>query len=94
MIMLEEGLRRQFKEGRLDQVAIETELTALHRQVNAQIEEWERLTCLVVVTCDDWQIENGFLTPTMKLKRSVVDDRYSKQLPVWAESRKQVVWYS
>ena len=94
VIMLAEDLRKQFKEGRLDRVGLETELTALHRQVNAQIEEWERLTCLVVVTCDDWQIDNGFLTPTMKLKRSVVDDRYGMQLPLWSESRKLVVWHS
>jgi long-subunit acyl-CoA synthetase (AMP-forming) len=94
VVMLAEGLRKQFKEGKLDQSVIETELAALHQQVNAQVEEWERLACLVVVTRDEWQIENGFLTPTMKLKRSVVDDHYGPQLPAWSESRKQVVWYS
>ena len=33
-------------------------------------------TSKLVVTADSWEIANGFLTPTMKLKRSVIEKRY------------------
>jgi long-chain acyl-CoA synthetase len=46
----------------------------------------------LVVINDDWTIENGFLTPTMKLKRNVVEERYHGQIEAWYAAKKPVVW--
>jgi long-subunit acyl-CoA synthetase (AMP-forming) len=91
LIMLSESLRKQLAQGRADKAAIEAALKRLLDNANAQIEEWERLAFLVVVN-DEWQIENGFLTPTMKLKRAAVEDRYTSFVDGWYAAKKPVLW--
>jgi long-subunit acyl-CoA synthetase (AMP-forming) len=93
LVQLAEALRKSLKSGSADKAAIDASLASLLEQVNRQVEEWERLACLVVVS-EEWQIENGFLTPTLKLKRSAIDDRYGGNLERWGESRQKVVWHA
>jgi long-subunit acyl-CoA synthetase (AMP-forming) len=90
MVQLSEALRKNIAASG-DRAAIDQALQQLLDRVNMQVEEWEKLACLVI-TAEEWQIENGFLTPTMKLKRSMIDDRYAKHMPRWAESGQKVVW--
>jgi long-subunit acyl-CoA synthetase (AMP-forming) len=70
---------------------IEQELKALLERVNAGLESHEQLDFLVVVK-DQWTMENGFLTPTMKIRRNVIEARYLPQLERWAQSRSPVIW--
>jgi long-chain acyl-CoA synthetase len=44
------------------------------------------------VVSDEWLPENGFLTPSLKIKRSKVEDAYSSYVPGWYSQRRQVVW--
>ena len=60
-------------------------------QVNSKVEAFERLQFPVVVK-DPWLIENGFLTPTMKIKRSVLEDTYGSKMDQWYCARQKVVW--
>lgn len=69
----------------------EAELDALLNTVNAKVEAFERLGFLVVVK-DPWAIENGFLTPTMKIKRSKIEDTYSPMSDAWYSKGQRVVW--
>ena len=69
----------------------EAELTALLDSVNQEVESFERLQFLVVVK-DPWAIENGFLTPTMKIKRSKIEDTYTPMSEGWYTAGKRVVW--
>jgi long-subunit acyl-CoA synthetase (AMP-forming) len=71
----------------------EGELERLLAEVNDEVEAFERLQFLVVVK-DPWQIENGFLTPTMKIKRSMLEDTYGPQMDDWYAAGKKVVWES
>lgn len=73
--------RQQLKQG----------LAALLEEVNASLARHEQLSCLVVVK-DVWAIENGFTTPTLKIKRNVVEATYQDQFENWSVSGKQVVW--
>ena len=66
-------------------------LEALLAQVNEQVEEYERLQFLAVVR-DEWDIANDFLTPTLKIKRNVVEAAYSDYLDEWYASGKKVIW--
>tara|TARA_R110002073_G_C9485029_1_gene580329 strand:- start:2618 stop:4294 length:1677 start_codon:yes stop_codon:yes gene_type:complete len=59
-------------------------------KVNAQLEAHERLQCLVVVS-EPWAIENGLLTPTLKLKRGELEKFYQSRMIEWAVAR-GVVW--
>lgn len=90
-VMLNESLRKQLANGTADKAAIVAGLTQLLQQINRDVEEWERLSCIVIAR-DEWAIDNGFLTPTMKLKRGAVDDNYGQDMAKWAETKEKVVW--
>ncbi|MBI6908653.1 AMP-binding protein [Pseudomonas palleroniana] len=60
-------------------------------QVNQALDKPERLRQLVVVK-DSWVVENGFLTPTLKIKRSVIESTYGAQLHAWSERGESILW--
>lgn len=60
-------------------------------QVNAGVESHEKLACLVLVR-ETWTIENGFLTPTLKIKRDAIERHYLAQAPAWQASGQAVIW--
>jgi long-subunit acyl-CoA synthetase (AMP-forming) len=90
LVMLSEHVRKELQKG-ADKKTVEAALEALLEQVNAQVEEYEALQFLLLVR-DEWQIENGFLTPTMKLKRGMVEDHYGPHVEGWYSARKRVIW--
>ncbi|HEY1075163.1 MAG TPA: AMP-binding protein, partial [Fontimonas sp.] len=59
-----------------DAEAPEAELEALLDEVNAALEDHEKLGFIVIVKTP-WTMENGTLTPTMKIRRSVIEARYA-----------------
>ena len=91
LVQLSEALREDQKKGSFDKSAVDAALKQLLSDVNGKVEAWERLACLVVAQ-DEWVIENGFLTPTMKIKRSMIDDTYGDQLEGWCESGEKIIW--
>ena len=73
--------------------SVELSLEDLLDRVNAQLEAHERLSFLVV-TPGPWTIANGLLTPTMKLKRNVLDLTYSKYFGEWTTASGPIVWHN
>jgi long-chain acyl-CoA synthetase len=69
------------------------ELERFLEQLNVGLEPQERLDYLVVVS-DPWTIENGMLTPTLKLRRNVIEERYLAHANAWRESGRKVIWAS
>jgi long-subunit acyl-CoA synthetase (AMP-forming) len=92
LVMLSETLRRRLKKDSspalIDEIT--ATLTELRKSVNKELEEHEHLQFLVVIK-DEWQIENGFLTPTLKLKRDVVEKHYAAQVDGWYAAGKPVI---
>ncbi|MCC2655836.1 MAG: AMP-binding acetyl-CoA synthetase [Panacagrimonas sp.] len=74
-----------------DRGPLERELADLLDEVNAELEPHEVLDFVAVVK-EQWTIENGFLTPTMKIKRDVIEKRYEPEIEGWASRRRKVVW--
>jgi long-chain acyl-CoA synthetase len=91
LLVLSEDLREKRKKGSFDKAAVDEELKTLFGQVNSKVEPWEKLACFVVMS-EPWEIENGFLTPTMKIKRAKIDDSYGDKLEGWVESGDKVIW--
>ncbi|MBU2879371.1 AMP-binding protein [Aliiglaciecola lipolytica] len=60
-------------------------------KVNANLESHQVLDRLVVVE-DDWTIENDLLTPTLKIKRHVLEKKYKDVIN--APYKEKVVWLS
>ena len=59
--------------------AIDSSLETTLREVNDMLESHERLSTVYVVH-DPWTIENGLLTPTMKIKRDQLEARYEEMI--------------
>ena len=51
----------------------------LVEQTNQNLARFEKLKRVLLVP-DEFSIANGALTPTMKLRRRVIDDRYRHQV--------------
>lgn len=60
-------------------------------QVNAKLDPHEKLDCLAVVTTA-WTPENGFVTPTLKVKRARIEETYGAQYEIWTSRQQPVVW--
>ena len=67
------------------------ELNDLLAHVNSSVEQYERLQNIVVVA-DEWSIETGILTPTLKIKRNMIEKKYQSHLTPWSESRDKVLF--
>ena len=60
---------------RLERRELQTQLSALLDEINNELPAWERMP-QVFVTNEEWSIPNGLLTPTMKLRRKQIEQRY------------------
>lgn len=71
--------------------ALDTEFAALLEQINADVEHHEELGYAVVVK-EPWTTENGLLTPTLKIKRAALEDRYLGNADTWLAMDRKVIW--
>ncbi|MCY1348873.1 Long-chain-fatty-acid--CoA ligase FadD15 [compost metagenome] len=71
--------------------AVATELEVFLAELNAQFESHEQLACLVVVS-EPWSIANGLLTPTLKIRRNLIEERYHGKIEDWAEGGRRVIF--
>ena len=67
----------------LNSPALKAELTTQFRSLNRGLEAHEKISKIVVLSQESWSVENGLLTPTMKVKRSVVERHYSSRIESW-----------
>lgn len=66
-------------------------LTDHMEALNGQLDPHEQLDFLVVVR-DQWTVENGLITPTLKIKRTELEASYGPRFEAWAAARQVVVW--
>jgi long-subunit acyl-CoA synthetase (AMP-forming) len=59
--------------------------------VNADLANFEKIKTLVIVK-EPWGVENGVLTPTMKIRRNELNRRYADLLPKWYDQSDSVLW--
>ena len=72
--------------------ALEASLKALVAEVNGALDKHEQLRGVVLVK-DVWAVENGFLTPTLKIKRAVIESNYGKHFEDWLQRCDAVLWH-
>ncbi len=72
--------------------AIEASLAEHLSGINARLDPHEQLDCLVVVSTP-WSVDNGFITPTFKVKRNRVEEIYGPLFERWIGARRPVVWH-
>jgi long-chain acyl-CoA synthetase len=67
------------------------ELERLLDAVNQAAADYERLR-MIVVAREPWSIENGCLTPTMKIRRSRIEAVVAPQVDRWYAEPQKVLW--
>lgn len=68
-----------------------TSLSDTLNEVNQELESYERLQAAVVMK-HDWTIENGLMTPSLKVKRTEVEKIHLPKYPHWYGLGRKVVW--
>merc|ERR1712048_57286 len=91
LVQLAEGLLEKANSDAATKTKITEEMKSLLSKVNAQIEEFEKIG-LIVIAKDPWTIEDGLLTPTMKIKRTQIEEKYESKLDNWYESKSKIIW--
>jgi len=90
LVVLAEDLRPKLQQNNV-RSEVEKALTDLLDEVNRQIADYERLKMLVVAN-KPWSIENGCLTPTMKIKRSHIEYSVQHEIDNWYAKSSSVIW--
>jgi long-chain acyl-CoA synthetase len=70
---------------------VEGELVQHLARVNETLEGPEQLEFACVVK-EEWLTENGFLTPSLKIKRSKVEEAYAPFVARWYAAHSKVIW--
>ncbi|WP_043972911.1 AMP-binding protein [Acinetobacter sp. NBRC 110496] len=89
-MMLAEEVRAQLNHGNKREV-IELAINELKESINKSLEPHEKLGFMVVID-EPWTMENDLLTPTMKIKRNKIEEKYEPYLESWANQKRSIVW--
>jgi long-chain acyl-CoA synthetase len=92
ILQLCDGAKADADRGDDERLKIAKELEGYIDVVNRQLDGHERLAFVVVVK-EDWLPENGFLTPTQKIKRASIEDAYAINVDGWYTQKSKVVWH-
>ena len=59
--------------------------------INSKLEPYKKISTIVLVN-EAWTTENGLVTPTLKVKRPMIDKKYSVNYMKWHESPGSIIW--
>jgi long-chain acyl-CoA synthetase len=92
VILLSEQARKQCADPAA-KLALEESLRVQMQQLNAQLDPHERVKFLAIAD-GPWTVGNGLVTPTLKIKRSVLEARYQAFVDDWQNCDRAIVWES
>ncbi|HEY9105093.1 MAG TPA: AMP-binding protein [Roseateles sp.] len=72
-----------------DATGLQAELSRHVDAVNARLDPHEQLDTLVLMKTP-WTVDNGFITPTFKVKRNRVEEAYGPKFDTWVKQRAKV----
>jgi long-subunit acyl-CoA synthetase (AMP-forming) len=91
MVILAEHLRPRLGEDEVRQ-QVEKEMHGLLKDINAAVADHEQLH-MIVVKREPWSVENGFLTPTMKVRRGRIEKSMEAHVDGWYATGRRVHWH-
>ncbi len=74
-----------------DKKHISESLEETRKSINTRLVSHEKVQKIILVK-EPWSIENSMLTPTLKIKRNVLEDVYGQRLEDWYETKENVIF--
>ncbi|MBK6515965.1 MAG: AMP-binding protein [Polyangiaceae bacterium] len=90
LVVLAEDIRGKLSDPAV-KARVEQELAPWLDEVNSKLSGYEQLQMFVIADAP-WSIENGMLTPTMKIKRTKIEDAIKDKLDGWYSKKGAVLW--
>jgi long-chain acyl-CoA synthetase len=92
VILLAEEARKRCADPQA-KAELEAALRAQMDEVNSRLDPHERVKFLAIAD-GPWTVGNGLMTPTFKIKRSVLEARYQALVDDWNNRREPIIWES
>lgn len=84
-----QGIKRASAEA--ERTALMAELSKHLDDVDARLDPHEQLDALVLIKTP-WTVDNGFITPTFKVKRNRIEEAYSASFESWVSKKSKVIF--
>ncbi|MFT5954879.1 MAG: long-chain acyl-CoA synthetase, partial [Cyclobacteriaceae bacterium] len=85
LVIISEDAKRKSREE------LSKSLIASIKEINPTLDKHERLKKAIVMK-EDWSVENGLLTPTMKVKRNQIEKIHTDYYREWFENSGDVIY--
>lgn len=76
---------------KLDNDGLLKSLNGTLEKVNAEVQSYTKISTLVV-TNEQWTVENGLCTPTLKVKRNELHKKFQIQLEDWHDQSQNIIF--
>jgi long-chain acyl-CoA synthetase len=90
LVVLAEDVRPKLSDPAFKAEVTEA-MAALLKETNKDLADYEQMKMLVIAK-EPWSIDNGCLTPTMKIKRTKIEAMVEPQVDKWYGSKGEVLW--
>jgi long-chain acyl-CoA synthetase len=90
LVVLAEAIRPKLSDPAF-KAEVTEQMTALLKETNQGLADYEQMKMLVIAK-EPWSIENGCLTPTMKIKRNKIEALVEPDLDKWYANKGAVLW--
>jgi long-chain acyl-CoA synthetase len=90
MVVLVPEMRQACQTQRV-RTAMEIELCVVLDQLNNQLEHHEQLSRIVICN-QPWTTANGFITPTLKVRRTAIENHFASRFAEWERLEQKVIW--
>lgn len=90
VVVLSDEVRKRSADPK-EKAATESSLLELMESINKDLDPHEQVSFIAAVN-GPWTIGNDAMTPTMKIKRGVLESRYQAFIDDWHRQNRPVVW--
>ena len=90
LIVLSEEMRPKLKDPAVRE-EVNAAMAVLLKETNKGLADYEQMKMLVIAK-EPWSIENGCLTPTMKIKRGKIEADVAPKVDAWFQGKDKVLW--
>ncbi len=74
-----------------DRQIVRESLEETLKDLNPRLKSYEKVQRLVILR-ESWTVENNKMTPTLKIKRNIIEKEFAPKLDGWYDSKDVLVW--